>query len=227
MESNQPQENRRLTRRQAVSLIFAAVGLILLIAGLWMMRSPEEPVREAGVDLSSLSVADEEERWSISQVRQDYPVGKLVVTTDREEYENGSMRLVIPALNQDVPVQSSADTQALRSGPGLYEYAQLPAPDTNANVSIAGHRDIEGAEFYYIDTLTDGDLMYLVYEEKVYWTPITCKEYPCLTLTSCDPIGTYINRIVVTARLVDVRESGDQLVFAARMDADVSASQAE
>ena len=40
-------------------------------------------------------------------------------------------------------------------------------------------------------------------------------------------IGTYINRIVVTARLVDVRESGDQLVFAARMDADVSASQAE
>lgn len=241
MESDQPQENRRLTRRQAVSLIFAAVGLILLIAGLWMMRSPEEPVREVGVDLSSLSVADEEERWSISQVRQDYPVGKLVVTTDREEYENGSMRLVIPALNQDVPVQSSADTQALRSGPGLYEYAQLPAPDTNANVSIAGHRDIEGAEFYYIDTLTDGDLMYLVYEEKVYvylyestqiiqaddWTPIACKEYPCLTLTSCDPIGTYINRIVVTARLVDVRESGNQLVFEARMDADVSASQAE
>ena len=182
----------------------------MLVTGLWMMRSPEAPP-ERGLELSAVSLA---EGWSLSQVRQDYPVGKLVVTTDREAYENGNLRLVIPSLDQDVLVQNNVDTESLRSGPGLYEYSQLPAPDTNANVSIAGHRDIEGAEFYYIDRLTDGDLMYLVYQEKVYiyqyestqiiqsddWNPIACKDYPCLTLTSCDPIGTFINRIVVTGR---------------------------
>lgn len=237
MEITQPEEKRRLTRRQAISLILAGLGLILLVTGLWMMRSPEAPP-ERGLELSAVSLA---EGWSLSQVRQDYPVGKLVVTTDREAYENGNLRLVIPSLDQDVLVQNNVDTESLRSGPGLYEYSQLPAPDTNANVSIAGHRDIEGAEFYYIDRLTDGDLMYLVYQEKVYiyqyestqiiqsddWNPIACKDYPCLTLTSCDPIGTFINRIVVTGRLVDVREMNSQVMFAAKGNADSSVSQAQ
>ena len=237
MEINQPEEKRRLTRRQAISLILAGLGLILLVTGLWMMRSPEAPP-ERGLELSAVSLA---EGWSLSQVRQDYPVGKLVVTTDREAYENGNLRLVIPSLDQDVLVQNNVDTESLRSGPGLYEYSQLPAPDTNANVSIAGHRDIEGAECYYIDRLTDGDLMYLVYQEKVYiyqyestqiiqsddWNPIACKDYPCLTLTSCDPIGTFINRIVVTGRLVDVREMNSQVMFAAKGNADSSVSQAQ
>ncbi len=237
MEINQPEEKRRLTRRQAMSLILAGLGLILLVTGLWMMRSPEAPP-ERGLELSAVSLA---EGWSLSQVRQDYPVGKLVVTTDREAYENGNLRLVIPSLDQDVLVQNNVDTESLRSGLGLYEYSQLPAPDTNANVSIAGHRDIEGAEFYYIDRLTDGDLMYLVYQEKVYiyqyestqiiqsddWNPIACKDYPCLTLTSCDPIGTFINRIVVTGRLVDVWEMNSQVMFAAKGNADSSLSQAQ
>ena len=237
MEITQPEEKRRLTRRQAISLILAGLGLILLVTGLWMMRSPEAPP-ERGLELSAVSLA---EGWSLSQVRQDYPVGKLVVTTDREAYENGNLRLVIPSLDQDVLVQNNVDTESLRSGPGLYEYAQLPAPDTNANVSIAGHRDIEGEEFYYIDRLTDGDLMYLVYQEKVYiyqyestqiiqsddWNPIACKDYPCLTLTSCDPIGTFINRIVVTGRLVDVWEMNSQVMFAAKGNADSSVSQAQ
>ena len=237
MEITQPEEKRRLTRRQAISLILAGLGLILLVTGLWMMRSPEAPP-ERGLELSAVSLA---EGWSLSQVRQDYPVGKLVVTTDREAYENGNLRLVSPSLDQDVLVQNNVDTESLRSGPGLYEYSQLPAPDTNANVSIAGHRDIEGAEFYYIDRLTDGDLMYLVYQEKVYiyqyestqiiqsddWNPIACKDYPCLTLTSCDPIGTFINRIVVTGRLVDVWEMNSQVMFAAKGNADSSVSQAQ
>ena len=237
MEITQPEEKRRLTRRQAISLSLAGLGLILLVTGLWMMRSPEAPP-ERGLELSAVSLA---EGWSLSQVRQDYPVGKLVVTTDREAYENGNLRLVIPSLDQDVLVQNNVDTESLRSGPGLYEYSQLPAPDTNANVSIAGHRDIEGAEFYYIDRLTDGDLMYLVYQEKFYiyqyestqiiqsddWNPIACKDYPCLTLTSCDPIGTFINRIVVTGRLVDVWEMNSQVMFAAKGNADSSVSQAQ
>ena len=80
MEINQPEEKRRLTRRQTASLILAGVGLILLITGLLMMRGPAAPP-EVGVELSSQSEANTG-TWSLSQIRQDYPVGKLVVTTD-------------------------------------------------------------------------------------------------------------------------------------------------
>lgn len=232
MQTDRPvQKEPPLTRSRVVSLVLAAAGLILLTYGLWMMRGPEEPPAEVGVDLSSLSL----DGWDPSIVRQDYPAGKLVVTTDREDYQNGDLRLLIPILAQDVSIQDDVDAASLQNGPGLYEYSQLPAPDTNANVSIAGHRDVEAAEFYYIDRLSDGDLMYLLYQETVYvylyesteiiqvdnWNPIACKEYPCLTLTSCDPIGTFVNRIVVTGRLVDVWELDDQVVFAARADAEV------
>lgn len=229
---NQPaQKERFLTRNRVVSLVLGAVGILLLTCGLLMMRGPEEPPAEVGVALSALSL----DGWDPSEVRQDYPVGKLVVTTDREDYQSGDLRLLIPVLAQDLPVQNGADADSLREGPGLYEYSQLPAPDTNANVSIAGHRDVEAAEFYYIDRLSDGDLMYLLYKETVYvylyqsteiiqldnWNPIACKEYPCLTLTSCDPVGTFVNRIVVTGQLVDVWELNDQVIFAARADAEI------
>ena len=235
MPINQPaQKERFLTRSRMVSLVLGVLGILLLSSGLWMMRAPAEPPPDVGVDLSSLSL----DGWDPSSVRQDYPVGKLVVTTDREDYQSGDLRLLIPVLAQDLSVQDDVDSGSLRIGPGLYEYSQLPAADTNANVSIAGHRDVEAAEFYYIDRLSDGDLLYLLYKEKVYvylyesteiiqvdnWDPIACKEYPCLTLTSCDPIGTFINRIVVTGRLVDVWELDDQVIFAARVDAEVFAS---
>ncbi|MCI9405449.1 MAG: class E sortase [Oscillospiraceae bacterium] len=232
IQINQPaQKEPFLTRSRIISLILGAAGIFLLACGLWMMRGPGEPPAEVGVDLSSLSL----DGWDPSLVHQAYPAGKLVVTTDREDYQSGDLRLLIPILAQDVLVQDDVDAVSLQSGPGLYEYSQLPAADVNANVSIAGHRDVEAAEFYYIDRLSDGDLMYLLYEETVYvylyesteiirldnWNPIACKEYPCLTLTSCDPIGTFVNRIVVTGRLVDVWELNDQVVFAARADAEI------
>ena len=70
----------------------------------------------------------------------------------------------------------------------------------------------------YIDKLTDGDYLYLVWQEKVYiytyqqtkivkandWSPIYSGEESLLTLTSCDPIGTSWNRIIVTGVLTDV-----------------------
>lgn len=122
MEINQPEEKRRLTRRQAISLILAGLGLILLVTGLCGCAVRKRR-RSGGWNWSAVSLA---EGWSLSQVRQDYPVGKLVVTTDREAYENGNLRLVIPSLDQDVLVQNNVDTESLRSGPGLYEYSRCP-----------------------------------------------------------------------------------------------------
>ena len=61
MEITQPEEKRRLTRRQAISLILAGLGLILLVTGLWRMRRPDAPP-ERGLELSAVSLA---EGWSL------------------------------------------------------------------------------------------------------------------------------------------------------------------
>ena len=57
---------------------------------------------------------------------------------------------------------------------GLFEYAQLPG-ETGGNVSIAGHRNwvrngqiTDDVPFYYLDTLTDGDFLYLTDETHIY-----------------------------------------------------------
>lgn len=144
-----------------------------------------------------------------------YPTDRLFVTRGRQEYTDGAMVLRVPRLDLVAPVMNGTDDQALKKGVGLYEYAQLPGEE-NSNVSIAGHRDIYGCEFYYIDTVTDGDLLYLEYDGIVYtyrylnteivaaddWGPIYSKEFSCLTLTSCHPIGTSQKRMIVTAELV-------------------------
>ncbi|MEM1483340.1 class E sortase [Oscillospiraceae bacterium PP1C4] len=148
-----------------------------------------------------------------------YPTDVLFITLERESYVDGAMVLRVPRLELETPVMDGTDEQALKKGVGLYEYAQTPG-EGNCNVSIAGHRDIHGCEFYNIDKVTDGDLLYLEYNGMLYtyqykqteivqaddWSPIYCKTFSCLTLTSCHPIGTSQKRIIVTAELVSSAE---------------------
>lgn len=180
---------------------------------------PESPAIVSSSESSSESSAVSSAVVSSSQPEEEtallYPTDRLFITRGRQAYTDGAMILRVPRLDLEAPVMSGTDDQALKKSVGLYEYAQLPG-EGNSNVSIAGHRDIYGCEFYDIDTVTDGDLLYLEYDGTLYtyrylkteiveaddWGPIYSKEFSCLTLTSCHPIGTSQKRIVVTAELV-------------------------
>lgn len=151
---------------------------------------------------------------------EELPYDKLFITVERQEYKTGDLTLIIPKLNLNEPIQNGTDTEALSKGPGLYDYAQLPG-EGNRNVSIAAHRNhsrngvISEWFFYYIDTLCDGDYLYLTDKDHIYqykydqttivkdtdWGPIYSQGFSCLTLTSCEPIGIATHRIVVRSRL--------------------------
>lgn len=164
-----------------------------------------------------------------------YPTDRLFITKSREEYEDGTLRLVVPRMGVDCQVVDGVDDETLKRGPGLYDYAQLPGYG-NPNVSIAGHRDIYGAHFMEIHTLIPGDYLYLVYEGKVYryrflenkivqaddWSPIYCRNFSSITLTSCDPIHTSINRIIATGELVDCQPYTEDYPFLLNEDPDVT-----
>lgn len=149
----------------------------------------------------------------------EIPEGSLYITESRKSYGDGSMQLIIPAIQLETNIGRSTEPDELEKNPGLYEFAQLPGPD-NVNVSIAGHRDIFGQEFYSLDRITAGDHLYLVYEDLIYrydyldskvvspneWEVIKPQGFSCLTLTTCDPIGSTRNRLIVRGVLKEIVE---------------------
>lgn len=156
--------------------------------------------------------------------RQDnLPYDKLFTTKERKNYKTGDLTLVIPKLSLKEPVQKGTDPSSLNLGPGLYDYAQLPG-EGDRNVSIAAHRNkskngiISEWFFYYIDTLKEGDYIYLYDNMHIYrylydqttiveendWSPIYSQGVSCITLTSCEPIGVADHRIIVRGILDDI-----------------------
>lgn len=205
---------------------------------------------QAELPASEPSAPDPSAPPDVSQVEssaapEPYPTDKWFVTAERLNYRDGDLVLRVPRLGLTASIVGAVDEQTRRKftqgtmtaeekqafyfnansdellarGVMLFNLSPLPN-EVNANVSLSGHRDIYGCEFYFIHTITEGDLLYLDYNGKEFcyeyletdivakddWSPIHCKDFSCLTLISCDPIGTSRNRIVVTARLVSVSE---------------------
>ena len=150
------------------------------------------------------------------------PTDKFFITVPRQNYRDGDLRLVIPKLEVDVPILNGVDSATLLRGEGLYDYAQLPS-ETRSNTSIAGHRNwVRGGKitldqpFSYLDTLEEGDYIYLRDGENIYqyvfefqevvesddWGPIYKTDHSCVTLTTCTPVGVSDHRLVVRGELV-------------------------
>jgi LPXTG-site transpeptidase (sortase) family protein len=126
-------------------------------------------------------------------------------------------RIVAPAMGLDAVVVKGTRTQDLKKGPGWIVRTDLPGE--TGNVGISGHRTTYGHPFGRIDELKIGDTVdvysrfrryrYAV-ERTIVVRPnrvdvIAHTETPQLTMTACHPPYSAAYRIVVQAKLVDVR----------------------
>jgi sortase A len=132
-------------------------------------------------------------------------------------------RLIIPKLNINVPitwnVPESNDLAALENGVAQYQGTALPGQ--TGNVFIYGHSSYywwdKGSYkeiFAVLSQLKPGDKIYVTYQGKPYtYTVIDQREVKpsqvevleqpndhILSLMTCTPIGTTLNRLIVTAR---------------------------
>lgn len=128
-------------------------------------------------------------------------------------------RLELPTLGAAFMVLPGIENADLARGPG--HYPRTPAPGTEGNAAIAGHRTFGGQPsfFYHLDRLREGDTIRVTYPdrtltytvERIWITDpfdvgvLDPVGYPALTLTTCDPPGTEDNRLIVRARLVEPR----------------------
>lgn len=140
-------------------------------------------------------------------------------------------KLIIPKINVDVPVvydtqpDYNSQMKAMESG---VAYFGIPGansrPGQVGNTVLSGHSSndiIDGGNYKFIfarlDKLTKGDLIFVNYAGKRYTYSVTGTEVvkptevnkliystdkPILTLITCTPLGTALNRLLVTAEQV-------------------------
>lgn len=183
--------------------------------------SPSPSASQSAAPAETEAGTNDADDPSVGGDDEDLPFDKLFTDSERKAYQDGQLTLVIPKLDKTLPVYAGVTKDDLRKGVGLYDYARLPG-EGNRNVSIAGHRNYsrhgiisDAAPFYYINTLGEGDYLYLADSAHIYrylwetcyvvyetdWSPIYSQGYSCLTLTSCHPIGVADHRIIVRAVL--------------------------
>ena len=224
-----------MRHRKLLAVVCFLVAGGALAAALWRMwpatsvpaqPSPQAPFQTDAPSQPPALEAQPEASEPASEPEPDdggLPQDRVVITPAREDYESGTITLVIPKLDVIEPVLNGVDADTLLQGLGLYDYAQLPQ-ETGGNVSIAGHRNgirhgkiTDNMPFYYVDTLGEGDYLYLTYQNRIYqylwdqatvvepddWSVIFPQGFSCLTLTTCTPIGVADHRLIVRARLVN------------------------
>ncbi len=135
-------------------------------------------------------------------------------------------RIEIPRIGTSTVVVEGTDGATLRKGPG--HYADTPIPGLDGTVAVAGHRTTYLAPFRRLDELRARDrvhveMPYARFTYSVEGTKIVAPSeysvtrrvgYDRLVLTACHPLYSAAKRIVVFARLADVRARGQARVAA-------------
>ena len=148
-------------------------------------------------------------------------------------------KLIIPKINVDVPVvydvtpDYDAQMRAMESGVAWFGIPGANSkPGQVGNTVLSGHSSndvIDRGEYKFIfarlEHMQEGDLIYVNYQSKRYTYSVTRKEVvkptevsklvyetdkPVLTLITCTPLGTSLNRLLVTAEQVSPSPSEAQ-----------------
>lgn len=125
-------------------------------------------------------------------------------------------RLTIPAIGLHMVMVQGVDAAALAKGPG--HYPSTPMPCASGNAAVAGHRTTFLHPFYSLNALHAGDVIdvstpaascsYVVTGAPVAVSPkdtavlANVLGQSVLTLTTCTPIGSAAQRLVVRAVMV-------------------------
>jgi sortase A len=153
---------------------------------------------------------------------------QIAKSTTPQEYQAGKIadgapltRLQIPKLGVDTVVVEGTNATALAAGAG--HYRDTPLPGAPGNVSIAGHRTMNGHPFNRLDGLKPGDTVVLMtpFAKHTYqlvsafdghanpwvtspndWEVVAATKDAMLTLTTCNPKGSARERLIARAKLV-------------------------
>jgi sortase A len=224
---------RSLTRRlvRDASSVLIITGLLLIVDAavtlLWqepltavvaMIKRGEIDKRFLSFRTNPLSTFDQRRLQALKGVRE-----RTAFLAAREQRQAGTGaavgRIVIPRIGLNEIVVQGTDAGSLEKGPGHYPSTALPG--LGRTVAIAGHRTTYLAPFRHIDALRPGDrislrmpygrFVYTVQYHRIVspnaWSVTRNVGYDRLVLSACNPLYSAAQRIVVFARLSNLRPS--------------------
>src|SRR5579884_84369 len=218
---------RRLIRDVSWVLIIAGV-LMLIDAGLTLVW--QEPVtaviamvRQGAINQRYLSYPDVPlsvaDRTALRGLTTESQRIAFLARREAGQVPTGAAigRIVIARIGVSYDVVQGTDTASLERGPGHYPSTAFPG--LGQTVAIAGHRTTYLAPFRNINQLHAGDRIvlqmpyatftYVVQFDRVVtpmaWWITRDVGYERLVLSACNPLYSAAQRIVVFARLSQVR----------------------
>lgn len=213
----------RLLRILSITLITA--GLVLL-ADIGVTLLYEEPISSVQASIKQRQAESEleeaEARYAAAAERRELAQRsrerRIAAFADRfgSQAEEGEAigRIEAEEIGLDTVVVQGTDTESLRTGPGHFPETRFPGQD--GTVGIAGHRTTYGAPFRHADSFDRGDrivleMPYATFVYEVQKTEIVDPHnvgvvrdvgYERLVLTSCHPLYSAAQRLIVYARMV-------------------------
>ena len=140
-------------------------------------------------------------------------------TVSSEQPTPSSNTLFIPKLNMQEIVHGGSSQKALNQG--IWHLPGNSSPDKGGNTIMAGHRFTYSGQavFYNLDKVDVSDELTLYWQGRRYDYLVIGKnivpptdtslvaqtDTPTLTLYTCTPIWSAKDRLVITAKLVEVR----------------------
>lgn len=182
-------------------------------------------VSYVGINFSSVM---DKGRWFYDVSLQNKTYSKAVSTPIPNDFNPAeSARLVIPKIGTDAPILWNVDATETNAKllEGIVHSKDTALPGKMGNIFLTGHssyyswvdsnyKDV----FALLDKLEENDKVYIKYESKVFTYVVQSKkvvkptntevmdqgsDYE-LTLMTCVPIGTNINRLVVKAKQINL-----------------------
>lgn len=134
--------------------------------------------------------------------------------------DDGKTWIVIPRLHLRMQIVSGISDDRLALGVGWYRRG--PKLGSNGNIGLAGHRTTYPAPFFFLDKMRVADSVILIVGNEIHQYLVRANEvgepydvvqpdnigvlaylgYDSVTLTTCTPIGTTNERLIVHAKLM-------------------------
>lgn len=154
----------------------------------------------------------------------------VIVEPDSASMVGSDPKIIIPKIGVEAPVvydEPKVDEASYQAAleRGVVRLGNSANPGTKGNVVIGGHSSnnvFNAGKYKYVfvnlKRLNEGDIFYLNYEGQRYTYKITVAgkiispkdtsvlaqtETPTVTLFTCDPPGTNVNRLIIQAEQID------------------------